>query len=54
MAEIDYPHADSSWPDSEAVFRVQLAHLDEAELAQVLRGNAEQIFRFEPTGLGER
>ncbi|MET0910234.1 MAG: amidohydrolase family protein [Ilumatobacteraceae bacterium] len=54
MAEVDYPHADSTWPHSEKIFREQLAHLDEAELTKVLRGNAERVFNFTPSGFGQR
>lgn len=46
MAEVDYPHVDSTWPDSGELFREQLSHLNEEELTKVLRGNAERIFHF--------
>jgi predicted TIM-barrel fold metal-dependent hydrolase len=54
MAEVDYPHADSTWPNSEELFLRQLAELDDAELTKVLRGNAERVFHFTPSAFGER
>ncbi len=54
MAEVDYPHADSTWPHSEKLFREQLRHLDEADIVKVLRANAERIFKFQASGIGRR
>ena len=46
MAESDYPHSDSSWPDSINLMRGQIARLPEDVQWKVLRGNAERLFRF--------
>jgi len=46
MVEVDYPHADSTWPDSEKVLKDQLQGVDEDELVKIFRGNAERIFHF--------
>jgi hypothetical protein len=46
MLETDYPHSDSTWPNSLAVARAALDGLDEASIHKVSRGNAERLFRF--------
>jgi predicted TIM-barrel fold metal-dependent hydrolase len=48
MAESDYPHSDSSWPDSIRLMRKQLAHLSVPDQVKILRGNAERLFEFTP------
>jgi predicted TIM-barrel fold metal-dependent hydrolase len=48
MAEVDYPHTDSSWPDSAELMGKQLVGLTVEERYKVLRGNAERLFRFTP------
>ncbi len=45
MVESDYPHADSTWPDTQSVVATTLADLDETELRQVAAGNAARLFR---------
>ena len=48
MAESDYPHADSTWPDCIKIANEQLSTVsltDEAKY-KMLRGNAERLFRF--------
>src|SRR5687768_15942151 len=46
MLETDYPHSDSTWPNSLDVARAALAGLDESSVYKVSRGNAEKLFRF--------
>jgi predicted TIM-barrel fold metal-dependent hydrolase len=48
MVEVDYPHSDTSWPDSIEIANGLLAHLPEATRRKILRGNAEKLFRFTP------
>lgn len=48
MAETDYPHSDSTWPDSITVMKEQLAGLSPNDMHKVLRGNAERLFQFTP------
>lgn len=48
MAETDYPHSDSSWPDSIELMQAQLAHLPVDDQVKVLRANAERVFHFSP------
>jgi len=45
MVESDYPHADSTWPDTQAVMQSTLGGLDEAELRMIAAGNAARLFR---------
>ena len=46
MLETDYPHSDSTWPNSLDVARAALEGLDETTVYKVSRGNAERLFRF--------
>jgi predicted TIM-barrel fold metal-dependent hydrolase len=46
MCETDYPHSDSTWPDSIKLMQERLANLPEDVQYKVLRGNAERLFRF--------
>jgi predicted TIM-barrel fold metal-dependent hydrolase len=46
MIETDYPHSDSTWPDSIKLARERISHLDPAVQLKILRGNAERLFRF--------
>jgi predicted TIM-barrel fold metal-dependent hydrolase len=45
MLESDYPHADSTWPDTQLVLAGTLGHLPEEELRAVAGGNAARLFR---------
>jgi len=45
MVESDYPHADSTWPDTQAVIRQTLGHLPESELRGIAGANAAGLFR---------
>jgi predicted TIM-barrel fold metal-dependent hydrolase len=46
MLEVDYPHADSTWPDSQAIAHSTLKDLPEDEIEAITHGNAERVFRF--------
>jgi predicted TIM-barrel fold metal-dependent hydrolase len=48
MCETDYPHSDSTWPDSISVVKSQIQHLAPDVQYKVLRGNAERLYRFTP------
>jgi predicted TIM-barrel fold metal-dependent hydrolase len=48
MIETDYPHSDSTWPNSMTLAKQQLGHLDPDIQYKILRGNAERLFRFTP------
>jgi predicted TIM-barrel fold metal-dependent hydrolase len=45
MVESDYPHADSSWPDTQAVVAATWGHIAEGELRAIAAGNAARLFR---------
>ena len=45
MVESDYPHADSSWPDTQQVLRATWGSLPEPELRAIAGGNAAGLFR---------
>jgi predicted TIM-barrel fold metal-dependent hydrolase len=51
LAETDYPHTDSSWPDSGDLMGRQLAGLSAEDRYKVMRGNAERIFHFTPASI---
>ncbi len=46
MIETDYPHSDSTWPDSIKLAQKRLSDLPGDVQVKVLRGNAERLFRF--------
>ena len=45
MVESDYPHFDSSWPDTQEVLRSQFAGFDDEEIDLVTHRNAEHVYR---------
>jgi predicted TIM-barrel fold metal-dependent hydrolase len=55
MIETDYPHSDSTWPNSISHAHKQLATTDltDPEKYLILRGNAERVFQFSPTPISE-
>src|SRR5713101_2276263 len=48
MIETDYPHTDSSWPNSIELAHKRLAGRSDADMYKILQGNARRVFRFEP------
>jgi predicted TIM-barrel fold metal-dependent hydrolase len=48
MIETDYPHGDTTYPNSLAIARRSLAKWDPETQHKVVRGNAERVFRFTP------
>ena len=44
MFEVDYPHSDSTWPDSRAVAAEIMAGLDAEVVHKLVRGNAIRVF----------
>jgi predicted TIM-barrel fold metal-dependent hydrolase len=48
MLETDYPHGDSSFPNSLQNAQRRLAYLSDEARAKVMRGNACRVFDFEP------
>jgi predicted TIM-barrel fold metal-dependent hydrolase len=45
MVESDYPHADSTWPDTQAVLEASMGHLPADELRRMAADNAAELFR---------
>ncbi|HVA09043.1 MAG TPA: amidohydrolase family protein [Acidimicrobiales bacterium] len=45
MVESDYPHADSSWPDTQRVLTDTWGHIPDDELRAIAAGNASGLFR---------
>jgi hypothetical protein len=43
--EVDYPHADSTWPDSQSYIEQMLEGIPEDEVRMICSGNAARIFR---------
>ncbi|HQV56896.1 MAG TPA: amidohydrolase family protein [Ilumatobacteraceae bacterium] len=48
MVEVDYPHSDTTWPDSIEVVHRLTKDLTPEVRRKILRGNAERLFRFTP------
>jgi predicted TIM-barrel fold metal-dependent hydrolase len=53
MAETDYPHGDSTWPHSHERLLDQIGHLPYEDQYKIARGNAERVFNFAPSGIGQ-
>jgi len=51
MIETDYPHTDSTWPNSSTIAAEALKTRSEHERYQILRGNAERVFHFKPASI---
>ena len=45
MLESDYPHADSTWPDTQLIAASRLAGLPDEEVRMITHGNAARLFR---------
>jgi predicted TIM-barrel fold metal-dependent hydrolase len=45
MVEVDYPHGDSTWPDTQAVIEKYWGHIPPAELRAMCSGNAAALYR---------
>jgi predicted TIM-barrel fold metal-dependent hydrolase len=48
MIETDYPHSDSTWPNSIRFAHKQLEGFSDEDKYKILRGNAEKLFQFTP------
>jgi len=46
MLEVDYPHADSTWPDTQALVHERLGHLPDEVVSKLTHANAEELFRW--------
>ena len=45
MVESDYPHLDSSWPDTQSMFAKQLVGADDHDVRRITWQNASELFR---------
>ena len=45
MVECDYPHGDSTWPDTQAVIATAWAGIPDDELAMMCSENAAALYR---------
>ena len=48
--ETDYPHSDSTWPDSRRAAAEQFGHLDAVAIEKIARGNAIRLLGPRPGG----
>ncbi len=46
MVEVDYPHGDSTWPDTQSVIERCWGHLPSGELAKLTHANAAELYRW--------
>ena len=46
--ECDYPHSDSTWPDSPERVAAEFAALDDEQVAKITHLNAMRHYRFDP------
>ena len=46
MVEVDYPHGDGTWPDTQDVIEKYWGHLPDDELRKMLYENAAALFRW--------
>lgn len=46
MVESDYPHGDSSWPNTQLVLQDQLRGIPSEEVADITWRNAASVFNF--------
>jgi predicted TIM-barrel fold metal-dependent hydrolase len=46
MLEVDYPHADSTWPDTQALVHRRIGHLPDDVVDRLTHRNAEELFRW--------
>jgi predicted TIM-barrel fold metal-dependent hydrolase len=51
MIETDYPHTDSTWPNSIANAHKRLAGRSDEDIYKILQGNAMRVFDFQPAAI---
>ena len=54
MIETDYPHTDSTWPNSIANAHKRLAGRSDDDIYKILQGNAMRVFDFQPAPIPVR
>ena len=48
MIETDYPHTDSTWPNSMKTAQERLRHRSDEDVYKIFQGNARRVFNFTP------
>ena len=48
MLECDYPHSDSTWPDTVQLAGKWLGHLPQETQDKITVGNASRVYNFTP------
>ena len=46
MVEVDYPHGDSTWPDTQEVIERCWGHLPVEDLRKMTHQNAARLYRW--------
>ena len=46
MWSSDYPHSETTWPDSRKIIDEQMRHCTEAEKQRIVHGNAAQLYKL--------
>jgi hypothetical protein len=54
MWECDYPHSDSTWPQSPETLMPSLAGIPDAEIDQITHLNALRVYQFDPFAIRPR
>ncbi len=44
MWESDYPHTDTTWPDSQKVIKEHLGHLPDEQRKKIIADNAVRVY----------
>ena len=47
LLEVDYPHADSTWPDTQTFVHDTIGNLPPAVIDGITHQNAEELFRWQ-------
>jgi hypothetical protein len=50
LLEVDYPHSDSSWPNSRKRAQEVLVSVSDSDARKIAEDNARQLFRFPRLG----
>jgi len=45
--ETDYPHSDSTWPDTKEIFTDMVSDLDDEQVYKIARGNAIRMLSLD-------
>lgn len=46
MMEVDYPHADSTWPDTQRLLHERIGHFPQETIEKLTYRNAQELFRW--------